>query len=262
MPDFIQSVVLIGAGNVAWHLGLALKKKKIDILQVLGRTIEPVKELAGILKADYTLDFEKIDVGADLYIISVSDDALADITAKLYLREQLVVHTAGSIPMSVFKEKFKYFGVFYPLQTFTKGREIQFDKVPVCVEANEQRSLNKLVQLAGQISETVLVMNSEKRARLHLAAVFASNFTNHMYSIANRILKKDDIDFSILHPLIIETAMKATGMKPAEAQTGPAIRKDRILMEKQMKMLNNDPSVRDIYQILSDNIRNYLTDEL
>jgi len=262
MSNLIQSVVLIGAGNVAWHLGMALKKKKIDFLQVLGRTIEPVKELAGILNADYTLDFEKINVNADLYIISVSDDAIVEIIKKLYLQGQLVVHTAGSIPMSVFKGRFENYGVFYPLQTFTKGHEVHFDKVPVCLEANDQDNMNILVQLAGLISQTVLFMNSEKRAKLHLAAVFACNFTNHMYSIANRILKKEQIDFSILHPLIIETALKATGMNPAEAQTGPAVRKNRMRMDKQMKMLENDPAIREIYEILSDNIRNYLANEL
>lgn len=262
MSNLIQSVVLIGAGNVAWHLGMALKKKKIDILQVLGRTIEPVKELAGILNADDTLDFEKMNINADLYIISVSDDAIGDMIKKLYLQRQLVVHTSGSIPMSVFKGRFENYGVFYPLQTFTKGREIHFDKVPVCIEANEQRNMNKLVQLAELISQTVLIMNSEKRARLHLAAVFACNFTNHMYSIADRILKKEGIDFSILHPLIIETSLKSTAMNPAQAQTGPAVRKSRMLIDQQMKMLENDPAIREIYKILSDNIRNYLANEL
>ena len=152
--------------------------------------------------------------------------------------------------------------MFYPLQTFTKDREIHFEKVPVCIEANEQDNMDRLVQLAKLISQTVLIMDSEKRTKLHLAAVFACNFTNHMYSIANRILEKQGIDFSILHPLIIETALKATGMNPTEAQTGPAVRKNRILMEKQMKMLENDPALREIYEILSDNIRNYLANEL
>ena len=262
MPDHIQSIVIIGAGNVAWHLGRALQARKIKILQVLGRRIEPAKELAGVLKADYALDFERININADLYIIAVSDDAIVEIINKLYLQSQLVVHTAGSIPVSVFKERFENYGVFYPLQTFTKGREIHFEKVPVCIEANEQDNMNKLVQLAKLISQTVLIMDSEKRAKLHLAAVFACNFTNYMYSIADGILKKQGIDFSILHPLIIETALKAAEMKPAEAQTGPAIRNNRILMDKQMRMLEYDPAAREIYDILSDNIRKYLANEL
>jgi predicted short-subunit dehydrogenase-like oxidoreductase (DUF2520 family) len=262
MPNLIQSAVIIGAGNVAWHLGIALKDKKIDFLQVLARTIEPAKELAGILNADYTMDFDKINVHADLYIISVTDDAIDEIIKKLYLQRQLVVHTAGSIPMSVFNGRFENYGVFYPLQTFTKGREIHFEKVPVCIEANAQDNMNKLVQLAKLISQTVLIMDSEKRAKLHLAAVFACNFTNYMYSIADRILKKQGIDFSILHPLIIETALKAAEMKPAEAQTGPAVRNNRMLMDKQMKMLENDSAAREIYEILSDNIRKYLANEL
>ncbi len=261
MPDHIQSIVIIGAGNVAWHLGTALKAKKLKILQVLGRTNETARELAGLLKAEYTLNFERININADLYIIAASDDAIGEIIKKLSLDKQLVVHTAGSIPMSVFKERFTNYGVLYPLQTFTKNRKICIDEVPVCIEANEQENLDKLVQLAKIITRRVFIMDSEKRAKLHLAAVFACNFTNHMYAVAERILEKETIDFSILHPLIIETALKAAVMKPSEAQTGPAVRKNRLLMDKQMKMLEKDPALRAIYQILSENIGNYFTDE-
>lgn len=261
MPNLIQSVVLIGTGNVAWHLGMALKDNKINILQVLGRTTAPVKKLAKMLKTEYVLDFNKMNINADLYIIAVSDDAIGEVIKKLHLDRQLVVHTAGSIPMSVFKGHLKNFGVFYPLQTFTKNRPIHFDNLPVCIEANDEENMNQLVQLAGRISQKVLMMESEKRAVLHLAAVFACNFTNHMYTIASRILESADIDFSILHPLIIETALKATGMKPAEAQTGPAVRKNRMLMVEQMKKLEKDPALREIYRILSDHIENNFTNE-
>ncbi len=261
MPDPIQSTVIIGAGNVAWHLGMALQARKIKVLQILGRTTDPVKELAGILNAGFTVDFERINVDADLYIIAVSDDAIDEVIRKLNVDRQLVVHTAGSIPVSVFEGHFKNYGVFYPLQTFTKHREIDFDDIPICIEANDQENRDRLFQLARLISQRVVIADSEIRAKLHLAAVFASNFTNHMYSIANRILENEEIDFSILHPLVIETALKATGMKPAEAQTGPAARNNMMLMAEQMKMLENDPVVREIYRILSDNIRNYLINE-
>jgi predicted short-subunit dehydrogenase-like oxidoreductase (DUF2520 family) len=261
MPNLIQSVVIIGTGNVAFHLGKALQAKKIQILQVLGRTPEPVRKLAAILKADFTLDFKKININADLYIIAVTDDAISEVVKQLKLDRQLVVHTAGSVPMSVFKENFKNYGVFYPLQTFTKNHQIIFDEVPVCIESNDQQNTKRLIQLARLISHNVIMMDSKKRSVLHLAAVFACNFVNHMYSIADRILENEEIDFSILHPLITETALKVTGMKPAEAQTGPAVRKNSILMEKQMKMLENNPAAREIYLILSDNIRNYSADE-
>jgi predicted short-subunit dehydrogenase-like oxidoreductase (DUF2520 family) len=260
MPNLIQSAVIIGTGNVAFHLGKALQARKINVLQVLGRTSEPARKLAGILKADYTQDLNEIDINADLYIIAVSDDAISEVIIQLNLDRQLIVHTAGSIPMSVFKGYFENYGVFYPLQTFTKSRQIAFDEVPVCIEGNSKENTKRLIELARLISHKVIMMDSKKRAVLHLAAVFACNFTNHMYSIADRILENEDIDFSILHPLIIETAMKVAGMKPAEAQTGPAVRKNRILMEKQMKMLENDPAARKVYQILSDNIRNYLAE--
>jgi predicted short-subunit dehydrogenase-like oxidoreductase (DUF2520 family) len=261
MPNLIQSAIIIGTGNVAFHLGKVLQDKNIHILQVLGRTSEPVRKLARILKADHTLDFDEINIKADLYIIAVSDDAISEVIKQLHLDRQLVVHTAGSIPMSVFEGHFENYGVFYPLQTFTKNRQIGFDEVPVCIEANNRENTKKLVQLARLISHKSMMMDSNKRAVLHLAAVFACNFTNHMYSVAGRILENEDIDFSVLHPLIIETAVKATVMKPAEAQTGPAVRKNMILMDKQMKMLENDPAVREVYRILSENILNDLADE-
>ena len=262
IPHPVQSAVIIGAGSVAWHLGLALQAKKISILQVLSRTDDPAKELAGILKTGYSLDFEKIIPNADLYIIAVSDDAIDEVVKKLRLDSQLVVHTAGGVPMSVFKGRFENYGVLYPLQTFSKKREIHFDEVPLCIEANKQENLDKLNQLAKLISRKVLSVNSEKRAALHLAAVFACNFTNHMYSIADQILNKHDLNFSILHPLIIETALKAACIKPLEAQTGPALRNNRTLMDKHMIMLEKDPAIRKIYHILSENIRKYLADEL
>jgi predicted short-subunit dehydrogenase-like oxidoreductase (DUF2520 family) len=262
MPGQIQSIVIIGAGNVAWHLGMALRSKKIKILQIVGKTADPAKELAGILKTDYILDLERINPSADLYIIAVSDDAIGEIIKTLCLDSQLVVHTAGSIPLSVFEGRYKNYGVFYPLQTFTKNRDVHFEKVPVCIEANNRISKDKLIRLAEHVSRKVLYMNSEKRAILHLAAVFACNFTNHMYSVAEHILSKYDIDFSLLHPLIIETALKAASVAPLAAQTGPASRNNRMLMDRHMKMLEKDPDIRKIYHILSENIRKYLIDEL
>lgn len=260
-PETIRSAVIIGTGNVAWHLGKALKAKNISILQIAGRTGNHAMKLAENLEAAFTLDVTKINVDADLYIIAVSDDAITDIAQKLCLKNQLIVHTAGSIPMSVFHGQFKNYGVIYPLQTFTRSREIQFHEVPVCIEANNPDNFEKLFRLAQLISRKVLSLNSEKRATLHLAAVFACNFVNHMYSVAEQILKKNDMDFSILHPLIIETAMKAVSMKPLDAQTGPAVRNNRNLMNKHLKMLEKDPALREIYLLLSENILKYLNNE-
>ncbi|MBN2213289.1 MAG: DUF2520 domain-containing protein [Bacteroidales bacterium] len=262
MPDHIQSAVIIGTGNVAWHLGMALQSKKIRILQVLGRRADPAEELAGILKAGYTVDPGTILLNADIYIIAVTDDAIGEVVRKIPPGSQLVIHTAGSVPMSVFKEQFENYGVLYPLQTFTKGRDIHFEDVPLCIEANKQENLDRLIWLAELLSGKVFSVNSEQRATLHLSAVFACNFTNHMYSIAEQILNKHNLDYSILHSLIIETATKATCMKPREAQTGPALRNNRILMDKHIKMLEHNPPIKEIYQILSENIRKYLTDEL
>jgi predicted short-subunit dehydrogenase-like oxidoreductase (DUF2520 family) len=256
ISDQIRSVVIIGAGNVAWHLGKALQKKKINILQVAGRTIESTRELAGALKTNSTLDFKSINPDADLYIIAVSDDSIDETIKNLNLSEQLVVHTAGSIPLSVFEKQYINYGVFYPLQTLTKTRNIHFEDVPVCIEANTQENADKLLHLAGLISQKTLLIDSEKRATLHLAAVFACNFVNHMYSIADQIIKKQKIDFTLLHPLIIETSLKMLEMKPTEAQTGPALRNNTRVMQKHLEMLKKYPEIEEIYHVLSNNIRN------
>lgn len=257
MVTVINSAVIIGAGNVACHLGRALRKVNIDIRQIAGRGEEHAVKLAEELKTDYILDINNITDTADLYIIAVSDDAIKEVINMLTPTEQLVVHTAGSIPMSVFENRFKNYGVFYPLQTFSRNRKINFDNIPICIEANSQINSDKLMQLAGLLSRKNLLINSGKRAALHLAAVFASNFTNHMYAIAYDILKNQNLDFSLLQPLITETASKIFEMEPRNAQTGPAVRNNISLMEFHLKMLQNDKLLQDLYKTLSNNIRRY-----
>ncbi len=151
---------------------------------------------------------------ADLYIISVADNALDELISQLYLNDKLVVHTSGSVQMDVLKKASRNYGVFYPLQTFSKSKDVEFRSIPICLEANKDANLHKLTELAKRISENVQVIDSEQRKKLHLAAVFACNFPNFMYSIAEEITRQANIDFEILRPLIKETAEKVMQINP------------------------------------------------
>ena len=247
-------IVLIGAGNVATHLGKALLNTGNEILQVYSRTSESAKLLATELNTEYTINISQLFDKADLYIISVSDDVLPDILKKLKIENKLIVHTSGFLPMDTLKQVSENYGVFYPLQTFSKSREVEMRSVPICIEANTPENLQLLNSLAGQISSDVRQINSDQRKVLHLSAVFACNFPNFMYAIAEKILQNHDMDFSILKPLILETAQKIQELEPANAQTGPAIRGDERVINAHLKMLDNYPAYQKLYQIITDQI--------
>ena len=246
-------IALIGSGNIATHLGLALKQAGYNIVQVFSRTKKSASQLSKLLVTDYTTDFKKI-AQAQLYIICIKDDAIADIVKKIKFGDTLVVHTSGSIDVNVFKGCSKNNGVFYPLQTFSKNKKADFSLVPICVEANNNANKKTLVQIANSISNNVICLNSEQRKTVHLAAVFACNFSNHMYAIAEKILKEKSIPFNILMPLIQETANKVELNSPAKMQTGPAIRRDKKVMKQHLQMLKGKKKIKKIYGLLSKNI--------
>ena len=251
-----NGIVVIGAGNVATHIALALKKAGYSIKTIYSQTEKSAQNLAEKINSSFTTHIEKLPDNADIYIIAVNDTIIEDIAKKLNIRSGIVVHTAGSVSMSVFESYFKNFGVFYPLQTFTKSRSLAFSEIPLCIEANNNDAENKLLNLAESLSKKVVFVNSEKRKILHLAAVFACNFTNHMYSIGYELLSKQDIDFYLLHPLINETAKKANEMSPIDAQTGPAMRKDKKTIDMHVKMLKDYPEFEKIYSFVSESIYN------
>ena len=247
----IHTIVLIGAGNVATHLADAFQNTGRKILQVYSRTEYSAKSLAEKIGVKYTNDINEIITDADLYIVSLADSAISDIVKKINFEEQLVVHTSGFHEMNVLNDVSENIGVFYPLQTFSKNRKIDFISIPVCIEANSEESLKLLEDLALSFSSNVQYINSEKRKILHLAAVFASNFTNQMYSIAKEILINEKISFDILKPLIKETAKKAIEINPLESQTGPARRNDTNVMEQHIKMIENE-NYKELYEKLSE----------
>ncbi len=255
-----MKITFIGSGNVAVHLSEELKSKGFEIIQIFSRTESNAKKLANILNTCYTNDLQKISDKADLYIISVSDDVLPRICKskilKSKIKNKLVVHTSGSSDIDILKDLSSNYGIFYPLQTFSKQRKISFNEVPICIEANNKTNESILKNIANKISNKVLSISSEERKYIHIAAVFACNFTNYFYSIAEQLLNKKNIDFNILLPLINETTKKIKYFNPNDVQTGPAVRNDIKIIEKHLDALKKYPEYEKLYKLISKNITN------
>jgi predicted short-subunit dehydrogenase-like oxidoreductase (DUF2520 family) len=254
-PKEIKTAVIIGAGNLAWHLGHALVDAGLEILQVFNRTPETGQSLARELNTVYTGLPGCITKKADIYIIALSDNAISDFMASdCFHTKSLVVHTAGSVNIDVFAGTVENYGVFYPLQTFTRGKPVDFRKIPVFIEANNPHNEDTLKHLAIQLSNHVYAVDSEKRMYLHLAAVIACNFVNHLFAIVDKMLAEKQLNISLLEPLIRETVTKALQISPAAAQTGPAIRGNTKTIAKHLALLEKHPGIRELYRVLSDSI--------
>lgn len=250
-----MKIVLIGAGNLATHLGKALHAAGHDMVQVFSRTMQSAETLASLLDAEPLTDMAQVRDDADVYIFSVKDSALEQLISQLCGGEKKVfLHTAGSMPMSVFREKALHYGVLYPMQTFSKQREVDFSIIPCFIEANDEFALKQIEGLAGQISHRVYQLSSEDRKYLHLSAVFACNFANHCYAASQELLQQHGVPFDVMLPLIDETAAKVHGMTPKEAQTGPAVRYDENVIGKQIQLLENQPYFQKIYDCMSKSI--------
>lgn len=247
-------VVIIGAGNLATCLSLELKKHQYNILQVYSRSKKSACTLAEVLECSWTNDLNKVESNADLYILSVSDRAYDVILPQLNFGDALVIHTSGSMPMQILTSYSQRIGVFYPLQTFTKGRAVDFTVIPICIEASNRADLNVLRSIAEKISSSVYEITTVQRKRLHLAAVFCSNFVNHCYALAFEIAKEQQVEFDLLKPLIRETAAKIETLLPIEAQTGPAVRYDENVMNRQKEMLTDHPLWKELYERMSKSI--------
>lgn len=250
-----MKIVLIGAGNLATHLGKALHAAGHDMVQVFSRTMQSAETLASLLDAEPLTDIAQVRDDADVYIFSVKDSALEQLISQLCGGEKKVfLHTAGSMPMSVFRGKALHYGVLYPMQTFSKQREVDFSIIPCFIEANDEFALKQIEGLAGQISHRVFQLSSEDRKYLHLSAVFACNFANHCYAASQELLQQHGIPYDVMLPLIDETAAKVHGMTPKEAQTGPAVRYDENVIGKQIQLLENQPYFQKIYDCMSKSI--------
>jgi predicted short-subunit dehydrogenase-like oxidoreductase (DUF2520 family) len=249
-------VSIIGSGNVAQHLIMALQNSiingaEIELVQVFARQKTTLSQL---------LDFNKITddwttlADADLYIIAVSDDAISTISEQIPYKNKLVVHTSGGTSLEAIASNNRK-GVFYPLQTFSKNKAVNFRTIPICIESQNASDYQLLQNVAQAMSDSVFAINSEQRKALHVAAVFVNNFTNHLYKIGNNICIENNVPFEILKPLIQETAEKIKQLSPNEAQTGPAIRNDIETINAHLSFLS-DENQKNIYKILTQSIQN------
>ncbi len=248
-------IVFIGSGNVATHLSLEMQKQGMDIVQIYSRNENNASILASRLKTEYVCNVESIIQNADLYIVAIVDNAVENIAARLKIKHGIVVHTAGSVPMQIFEGKFEKYGVFYPLQTFSKEISPDFENIPLCIEANSVETENFILEIAKKISRNVSCISSDQRKIVHLAAVFACNFSNYMYHLSYSLLEKYEIDFKILKPLITETAAKVQNNIPKEMQTGPASRNDFKTIENHIDSLKELPELQEIYKFLTNKIQ-------
>lgn len=248
-----MKIVLVGAGNLATQVGKGLALcNNTEIIQIYSKTESSARALSELIHSDYTTDLDKIRNDADLYLFSVKDAALEEVLRNMRPNNGIWAHTAGSIPMSVFKSCTSSYGVFYPLQTFSKNRNIELTQVPFFIEGATPEIEETLTGLARQLSTNVRLLDSEKRKEIHLAAVFVCNFTNHMYAIAAEILETKGIPFDVLIPLISETTAKLADLHPKDAQTGPAVRYDLNVINKHIGMLPDE--YQEIYRLLSKSI--------
>ncbi len=247
----MNSIVILGAGNVATHLYSVLQNSEnTSVIQWYNRKLDRIQSVQN--ECLITDDLKAL-VEADIYIIAVSDDAIADVSKNIPYQNKLVVHTSGSVSLHDLDKKHQR-GVFYPLQTFSKDATIDFSEVPICLEVDNKTNLPLLKTIAQSIGSPYYRVNSDQRAALHLAAVFVNNFTNQLYRIGHEITESKSVDFDILKPLIKETAKKVETLSPFMAQTGPAKRNDKKTIKKHLKSLDKDIH-KDIYELLTKSIK-------
>jgi predicted short-subunit dehydrogenase-like oxidoreductase (DUF2520 family) len=254
MAETAHNVVLIGSGNVATTLGRALLKSGKNILQVWSRSEANAQKLAAQLNAEVLADLSLINSEADLILIAVKDDVINSTAALLPQSNSTVVHTSGTRPLSDLAG-IKNIGVFYPLQTFTPQSSPDFSQIPICVEGNSPLVLNQLEEICKDLGAKSYPLDSVQRGALHIAAVFANNFTNHIWGISRELLEKANIPSEILHPLMEETLRKALQQNPFEVQTGPAVRFDEETINRHLEFLKNDQHLHDIYKLITHNIQ-------
>jgi len=252
-----KKVVIIGGGNVAYHLIRSITSSGHKLVQIYNRT--PIKINNASSRADLVTRVNGITLDADIYIVCVKDTAIAEVVSNLRLKDKLVVHTSGNRSINLLSEVSSRIGVFYPIQSFTKEIPIQFKKTPIIIEANTEETLKELELFAKSISNIVKSMDELSRQKLNVAGVFANNFTNHLFTLINDYLKNENIDFKILLPLIQNTVDKLSLGSPHEMQTGPAARSDMATIQNHIEILNSEPEMKEIYQMMTDRILRYHT---
>ena len=250
-----MKVIIIGTGNVATVLGKRIQQAGHSIAGIFGRNQEHACQLAALLDTEaFDLDRLHPSAAIDIYIMAVSDSALYELPKAFRLKDRLVVHTAGSVPMDVLKGCSSSYGVLYPLQSLRRELDA-LTSIPLLIDANSHDSKQTLLRFARTLSEQVSEADDLQRMKLHVAAVITSNFTNHLYALAEDYCKKEGLDFGLLHPLIIETAQRTRLFSPAQMQTGPAIRKDNITIDHHLSLLQEHPALQQLYRQLTESIK-------
>ncbi|MFM6926134.1 MAG: Rossmann-like and DUF2520 domain-containing protein [Ferruginibacter sp.] len=248
-----MQIVIIGSGNVASVLGRLCKQNGHRVLQVISRNAQHAKMLAEELHCDHADYQGNINMQAELYLVAVADTALFDLNKDFSLGNKLILHTAGSVSKQVLQNISVNYGVLYPLQSLRK--EMQYDNdIPLLIDGNTEETITLVEDFAKTISSNVSKANDEQRLKLHVAAVVVSNFTNHLYALAEEFCKKEAVDFSLLEPLIKETAARVQHASPADMQTGPAVRNDIFTIDKHLRILSAHPQLKYIYIKLTDSI--------
>ena len=247
-------ITIIGSGNVATHLAAAFKNAGHNIVQVYSRDLHNASLLAYHVKAEAIDSFNQINPETDLFMIAVKDDAIESIASVLAKHQKLIVHTSGATDLQALLKYTQNAGVFYPLQTFSKTKEVNFNTVPLCIEGANEQITSQLNELAYTITQNVYRINSAERKTLHLAAVFACNFTNYLYYLSQQLLADQKLPFDLLRPLIRETAEKVQEYLPASVQTGPAVRNDEKTMDAHLQLLHENPALQQLYKLLSQGI--------
>ena len=246
-------IVIIGSGNVASVLGRILKRNNHEIVQVISRNAEHAKVLAGELNCSCSSNNDSVDKTADVYLVAVSDGALYELNKSFHLGNKLILHTAGSVSKDILKDISVNYGVLYPLQSLRREMEYCGD-IPLLIDGNSAETITLIEDFAKTISGNVARASDEDRLKLHVAAVIVSNFTNHLYALAEEFCEKEKVDFKLLAPLIKETAVRVQDHSPASTQTGPAIRNDVFTLDKHLRLLANYPRLKYIYLKLTDSI--------
>lgn len=246
----MNNISFVGSGNIAYHLSEAFKGAGLHINSISSRNELSGKQLAESLSSQFC-KIEDIDPNIDLVIITVSDDSIAEVIEAIPSSIRAAVHTSGAIPIELFGTRFNNSGVFYPLQSFSKIREVDISNVPFLIEANNPVFQTQLVDLAQRITSRVEIMGSEERKHLHLAAVIANNFVNYLASEAYSILENQGIDGSLIRPLMLETIERLESIHPKDMQTGPAKRNDKEVLKKHEELLNSNPKLQSLYRQIS-----------
>lgn len=256
MPFDVKEVVLVGTGNVSWHLAKSLTKAGVHVTEIIGRNAEKAKEIADTINTGFTTDFASAQNIDGVYLLAVNDASITEVAKQIYKPRRILVHCAGGVNINNIIFDNNKAGVFYPILSFNKNIEIDISSAVICVDSNDSELTNALFQLGKKLSEHVYKVDDKQRLILNLAAVWANNFTNHMYVIAEEILQKHKMSLEMIMPLIEMSVQKIKRNSPFNTQTGPAKRGEEVVLQKHLELLKEEPEYASIYKLLSHSIKN------